>query len=105
MRQDAAMPPFHYLAMLRAQSNDQAALLRFLHSVKDDLRAVEIDTLGPAPAPLAKKANQHRMQLLLKSPSRQKLHASLTQLRAGLSHNKLARRVRWSLDVDPMDLS
>ena len=61
--------------------------------------------MGPAPAPLTREANQYRMQLLIKSPSRKALKSSLTQLREWLTISKLSNGVRWNVDVDPMDLS
>ncbi len=105
MRLQAAMPPYHFLAVMRVQGSDQATLLQFLHAVKDHLNAAEVDVLGPAPAPLARKADQHRMQLLMKSSSRKKLHAALTHMRDWLVKDKMSNRVRWNIDVDPMDLS
>lgn len=104
-RQQAGLPPFHYLAVIRAQSNAIASVLKFLHASKEHIQMHPITVMGPAPAPLARKANQHRMQLLLKSPSRQALKTALTQLREWLTINKLQNGVRWNIDVDPMDLS
>ena len=49
-------------------------------------------------------AGRYRAQLLLQSGSRQALHALLTPLVAALQNEPLARRVRWSLDVDPIEL-
>lgn len=105
MRQEAALPPYHFMAMIRAQSQDQKKLLVFLHAVKDHLHTPDITTLGPAPAPLARKAEQHRMQLLIKSPSRKILHTALTEMRSWLIKDKISNTVRWNIDVDPMDLS
>lgn len=105
MRQEATMPPYHFLAVMRAQGHDQSKLLHFLHAVKDHMHAAEVEILGPAPAPMARKADQHRMQLLMKSPSRKKLHAALTQMRSWLVTDKIGNNVRWNIDVDPMDLS
>ena len=105
MRQQAAMPPYHFLAVMRAQGPDQAKLLHFLHAVKDHLHATSVHVLGPAPAPLARKASQHRMQLLMKSSSRKQLHAALTHMRDWLVMDKIGNSVRWNIDVDPMDLS
>lgn len=104
-RQEAELPPFHYLALIRAQDKKAPRVLNFLHSVKQSLLNEGIKVLGPAPAPLARKADQHRMQLLLKSSSRKKLQLALTNLRAWLTMNKLNNNVRWNVDVDPMDLS
>ncbi len=105
-RQQAQLPPFHYLAVIRAQGRVIGSVLKFLHATKDQIRVHPITVMGPAPAPLARKDNQHRMQLLLKSSSRMVLKNSLTQLREWLTINtKLSNGVRWNVDVDPMDLS
>lgn len=104
-REQAALPPYHYLAVIHAQDKKSATLLSFLHQVKDYLHQQPIEVLGPAPAPLARKANQHRMQLLLKSSSRKLLQSTLTTLKEWLTMNKQTANVRWHVDVDPMDLS
>ncbi|WED42770.1 primosomal protein N' [Legionella cardiaca] len=105
LRQQTEFPPFHFLALIRAQDKSPSKVLHFLHVLKEQLLINGLTTLGPAPAPLARKANQHRMQLLLKSPSRKMLQIRLTQLREWLTINKLNTLVRWNVDVDPMDLS
>lgn len=104
-RQQAQLPPYHYLAVIRAQSTNTQSVLQFLLATKDHLKGQAIEALGPAPAPLARKNNQYRMQLLLKSPSRSLLNRLLTQLREWVTINKLTNNVRWNVDVDPMDLS
>jgi len=104
-RQEAQLPPFHYLAVIRAQANAVSTVLKFLHETKKQIQIHPISVMGPAPAPLARKANQHRMQLLIKSPTRKALKNTLTQLREWLTITKLKSGVRWNVDVDPMDLS
>jgi len=104
-RQQAELPPFHFLAVIRAQAKAVGTVLKFLHASKDQIQIHPISVMGPAPAPLPRKANQYRMQLLIKSPSRKALKSSLTQLREWLTINKLSNSVRWNVDVDPMDLS
>lgn len=104
-RQQAELPPFHFLAVIRAQGNTIAKVLRFMHAAKEQMQDHPLIVMGPAPAPLPRKANQHRMQLLVKSHSRKILNSSLTQLREWLTINKLSNGIRWNVDVDPMDLS
>lgn len=104
-RQQAQLPPYHYLAIIRAQGKIAEHVLRFLHLAKDHIKNHPIIVMGPAPAPMPRKANQYRMQLLLKSSSRKILKSCLTQLREWLAGNKLGNGVRWNVDVDPMDLS
>ncbi len=104
-RFQAQLPPFYFLAVIRAQSASQPRVLEFLQFCKTHLLTHSLTVMGPAPAPLARKANQHRMQLLIKSPSRKALGLALSQMREVLSSNKLSQSLRWSVDVDPMDLS
>jgi primosomal protein N' (replication factor Y) len=104
-RQQAELPPFHYLAVIRAQGKELSSVLKFLHAIKDQIVVHPITVMGPAPAPMPRKNHQHRMQLLVKSPTRKLLKHSLTQLREWLTITKLSNGVRWNVDVDPMDLS
>jgi len=59
---------------------------------------------GPIPAPMPKRAGMYRAQLLLSSPNRRALHAALEAALPEIYALPEARKVRWSLDVDPMDL-
>ena len=60
--------------------------------------------MGPIPAPMERVAGRSRAPLLLRSDSRSRLQAALTGWAAQLAELPSARRVRWSLDVDPVDL-
>ena len=105
LRQQAALPPYAFLAVIRAEGNIAARVLQFMHAVKTQLHTTGIQVLGPAPAPLARKASQHRMQLLIKSSSRHQRTSALTHMRDWLMGNKICSSVRWNIDVDPIDLS
>ncbi|WP_165485108.1 primosomal protein N' [Legionella rowbothamii] len=104
-RQQAQLPPYHYLAVIRAQGKISNSVLNFLRAMKEQMLKHPLTIMGPAPAPLPRKANQYRMQLLIKSPSRKVLKSSLTQLREWLTMNRLTNGIRWNVDVDPVDLS
>ncbi|PJD91652.1 MAG: primosomal protein N' [Legionella sp.] len=104
-RQEADLPPCSFLALLRVQGKQQEKILEFLYMIKQKLALSDLTLMGPAPAPLAKKAGHYRMQLLIKSASRQKLQSQLTLLRIQLQSNTLANGLRWNIDVDPIDLA
>lgn len=105
-RQQAALPPWQYLAVIRAEDKQIARVMDLLQTMKRYLcNYKDIQVLGPAPAPLARKAHQHRMQLLLKATTRKPLQMALTSMREWLTINKLCSNVRWNVDVDPQDLS
>ena len=59
---------------------------------------------GPMPAPMARRAGKARGQILLDATQRAPLHAALHDWLPKLQALKSARKVRWSLDVDPTDL-
>jgi len=63
-----------------------------------------VERYGPMPAPMPRRAGYQRTQLLLSSPARRPLHGVLDQVTPQIAGLPQARRVRWSLDVDPMDL-
>ncbi|MGQ3889192.1 primosomal protein N' [Legionella sp. CNM-1927-20] len=104
-REQAALPPYHYLAVIRAQHKQNERIEDFLKSIKSYLSEQSLQILGPAPAPLARKANLFRMQLLIKSSSRKHLHLALTTMREWIKITRQSQDIRWNIDVDPMDLS
>ncbi|MEM8815330.1 MAG: primosomal protein N' [Pseudomonadota bacterium] len=106
-RRLSGWPPYARLALLRAsahQRRDAAACLDVARRHLDGLQYEELRVLGPVDAPLARKAGRYRMQLLLESKRRQVLHAALASLTPVLEESKAARRARWSVDVDPIQL-
>ena len=53
---------------------------------------------------MARRAGRYRAQLLIQSSDRALLHAALADLRPALEDTRVARKVRWSIDVDPIEL-
>jgi len=109
-RKAAELPPFAHLALLRAEAAQPKLALDFLHNacqLAEKLQAQQgsgVELLGPIPAPMERRAGKHRAQLLLKAATRRELHRLLTPWLAALENQRGSTRVRWSLDVDPMDL-
>jgi primosomal protein N' (replication factor Y) len=63
-----------------------------------------IELHGPLPAPMPRRAGMHRAQLLVSTANRRALHGALDAGVPVLHGLPEARKVRWSLDVDPVDL-
>ncbi|MGJ4730949.1 primosomal protein N' [Luteimonas sp. SDU101] len=112
-REAAGFPPYAHLALLRAESKHAEPPMEFLRAVRRTLepagraRASAQDGLsisGPMPAPMPRRAGMHRAQLLLLAQSRRALHAALHDAVPAIHALTEARKVRWSLDVDPADL-
>jgi primosomal protein N' (replication factor Y) len=105
-RQAARLPPSTSLALLRAEATDEKLPLRFLEAVREQVEASkigQIEVWGPVPAAMERRAGRFRAQLLLQSDRRGNLQQLLSRLVRQLEQDKLARQVRWSVDVDPAD--
>lgn len=106
-RQQTRWPPFTRLAMLRSAAHrrdDAHAFLDAARRLLEDYGPLSMRILGPVDAPMARRAGRYRAQLLLQSGNRQELHSMLARLRPALEAEPHARRVRWSIDVDPVEL-
>lgn len=106
-REAAAWPPFSRLALIRANAVQRDHSHQFLDAARRQAEKLGLDNvrlLGPVNAPMERRAGRYRAQLLLQSGSRQALHDLLTRLVQELENMPAARRVRWSVDVDPIEL-
>jgi primosomal protein N' (replication factor Y) len=130
-RQQAGLPPFVFLALLRAEAPvlqaatdflDQAAQIgRELLGRTDDptvptpgvrpqARAAsagaatgpQVRVYDPVPMPMMRLAGKERAQLLIECESRAALHAFLRDWLARLS--EIRSPVRWLLEVDPQEI-
>ncbi len=105
-REAAGWPPFTHLALLRAEAPGAQEALWFLGetlSLAAELGHAGVTLLGPVPAPMPKRAGRFRAQLLLQADRRAPLHALLRVWLPAVAQLPAARKVRWSLDVDPLD--
>ncbi len=106
-RREARWPPFARIAVLRAEATGQAAPLRFLDSARaaaENLRSGDVELLGPAPAPMERRAGHYRAQLLLHAATHSQLQRLFIRWLPAVENLPEARKVRWSLDVDPLEL-
>jgi primosomal protein N' (replication factor Y) len=105
-REAMGLPPFGHLALLRAEAKSRDTVDTFLAAARRAFGTQQGVVLrGPLPAPMPRRAGFVRAQLLLESPQRGALQAALTPWIAAIHALPDARRVRWSIDVDPIDLA
>lgn len=106
-RQTSLLPPYSHLALVQAEAIASDYPLAFLNEIKQHATQLQnnVTVLGPIPALSPRRAGYYRAQLLLQASKRNDLHSllkPLTQLIPGLINH---RRVRWSLDVDPLEIT
>ncbi|MGF1699906.1 primosomal protein N' [Photobacterium makurazakiensis] len=109
-RKQAWLPPYTYLTLIRAEANQSEQVEQFLQQIRSIFESSPIfnqDTMvmGPNPAPLARRAGRYRWQLLLQAPDRKTLQQLLSVAKPAIQLLPLAKKIRWSIDVEPQDLT
>ncbi|WP_075793765.1 primosomal protein N' [Massilia putida] len=101
-RHQAALPPYMYQALLRAEAPELATAIEFLEAARDAVPSDTVVINEPIPMTMTRVHNVDRAQLLVESNSRPALQAFLNEWVDALRAMK--SRVRWSLEVDPLDI-
>jgi primosomal protein N' (replication factor Y) len=106
-RKEVGLPPFTRMVRIILRDQDQEKL----HRLSDDLSAAVnsavhevgegVAVKGPMPCPISRIAGYFRNQLVLVSPSAQKLQRVLAHVRKAKA---LAKSDRIAVDVDPTSL-
>ena len=113
-RDMAAMSPFGYSALVRAEARTQEAAQAFLTAASESAdglsdavpgfeHIIPLITLYPAvPMTIQRIANVERAQMLVESHSRKALQQFLSQWQGILQTTKQKGMIRWAVDVDPL---
>ncbi|MFL7010361.1 primosomal protein N' [Enterovibrio norvegicus] len=109
-RHQAQLPPFSFFGLIRAESHQSDMVEQFLQQARTVLDASPLEddgcaVMGPAPAPLHRRAGRYRWQLIFQAPSRKMLQQRLSIALQAIRQLPLSKKVRWSLDIEPQDMS
>ena len=105
-RRQTGWPPFSHLAVFRAEAVERERVFDFLKRLKRQCGPDQagLSVLGPTPDRMERREGRYRAQLLIRADARGALHAKLRSCLDALAGWREARRVRWSIDVDPAEL-
>ncbi len=100
------MPPYSTVAILRATSPSPESCYKFLDKANNLLNDKKnIYVIGPLPSiPLKVKGNT-RNHLIIKSDTRTYLNRVLNYLTYEIQTWSETKKVKWSYDIDPYDMS
>jgi primosomal protein N' (replication factor Y) len=103
-REQAGFPPFVFQVLLRAEDRLESEVYHFLKQAREMAKglAMPVEIYGVVAAVMAKRANHFRAQLLVQSDTRKGLQQFLRDWRP-LIETLPAKKIRWSLDIDPLD--
>ena len=109
-RKLAQLPPYSYMANVRSEAADTEVAIEFLRHCRQRAEcllpaAPGISYLGPLPAIMEKRSGRFRHILNIYCTDRQKLQKLIEKLCLEAESLPIAKRVRWSVDVDPQDMS
>ncbi len=109
-RRQVNLPPFGALALIRVEDKNPQKAQEFLTKIRQLAEQLappspQCSYLGPIPALLEKRNHFYRYQLHLRCNGKGQLQQLLKPLMAALQQWPEANRLRWSLDVDPQDLT
>ena len=106
-RREAGWPPYSRLALLRAEAKDRAALDEFLRSAAHSGQGLDetaVKILGPAAALIARRADHYRAHLLIETGARSTLQRFLCRWLPKVENLPGPSGLRWSIDVDPLEV-
>ncbi len=109
-RKSAALPPFSYMALLKAEDPNINNAINLLEKTKKMVAETaqmsdhSVELLGPIPASMSRKAGVHRAHLLLTSENRPALQRTTQQICHWLNNNRWGKS-RWMMDVDPIEIN
>jgi primosomal protein N' (replication factor Y) len=101
------LPPYSYQALIRAEGHKLEYAVNFLNAIKSEIakeRDSNFKILGPVSAPMERRLGKYRVQLLLQANKRSLLQKCLNYLVPKIEIYPLANKIRWSLDIDPIDM-
>ncbi len=114
-RQTMQFPPARFFALLRAEANDFSQVQQFLASAGNAARQLlttqlkstdlkhEVMIYDPIRPQMERLKNMERGQLLLQANSRADLQRLLKNWMPQIHDFPIAKKVRWSLDIDPLE--
>ena len=104
-RQANQLPPFCFHCLIRAESPQKQIAMDFLEDIaRESWSDNSVELLGPVAPTMEKRKGKYRAQLLFSSQSRKLLHSAVAAKILVAEKSRLSKRVRWSVDVDPIEL-
>ena len=100
------MPPYSTVAILRASSPSSESCYKFLDKANNLLNNKKnIYVVGPLPSIPSKVKGNTRNHLIIKSDKRTYLNRVLRYLTYEIQTWSETKKVKWSYDIDPYDMS
>jgi primosomal protein N' (replication factor Y) len=104
-REQVQFPPYVFMALLRAEANDYSLVQQFLQQAFELARSFESQVLvyDPVRPQMERLKGMERAHVLMQASHRPALQQLLKHLCAQLRGLPIAAKVRWAVDVNPLE--
>jgi primosomal protein N' (replication factor Y) len=104
-RRELSFPPYTHHVVLRAEALKRELVDEFLGAAARAAHSLQstVEIYEPVPAPIARVAGRERGHLLVQAATREALQRFLDAWEPAIAQAQPGQ-VRWTLDVDPLDL-
>jgi primosomal protein N' (replication factor Y) len=101
----AELSPFVFLVLLKAEAHQLTHVMQFLNEamIKAQNLSTQVTVYNPVRPIMERLKGMERAQLLLQASSRVFLQKLLDDWVPYLRENKFGQKVKWVVDVDPLD--
>ena len=109
-RSQASFPPYTFLALWRTEANSKEQSEQCLKKIRTEglnllkTNNLELEIMDVVSSPMEKLAGRYRFQLLVRSQNRIQLHQLLKPWIKVVESSSWSNRIRWSIDIDPIDM-
>ena len=101
LRREARLPPFSHWSVIRVEGERMEETEEMIKQLMADVPENGVEKMGPVAAPIERIDNRYRFQGVIHSSRRQNLRQALDVIERTRSKTK---RIRWSIDIDPIEL-
>lgn len=104
-REQVQFPPYVFTALLRAEAHDYALVQRFLQLAFQQARSLSAAVMvyDPVRPQMERLKGMERGYILMHARQRPALQKLLTQLVLHLRAQTISAKVRWAVDVNPLE--
>jgi primosomal protein N' (replication factor Y) len=104
-RELAELSPFAFLVLLKAEAHQLTHVMQFLNDAMKKAQDLShhVTVYNPVRPIMERLKGMERAQLVLQSNSRVALQKLLDDWVPYLRENKLGQKVKWNIDVDPLE--
>ena len=107
IRKSCALPPYTHMVLVRARAHQQHHAQQFLANIRNKVaknNLSNLNLLGPIPSLIERKAGMYQNQLIIIASNRSLIQQHIKSWTQMIHKLPLAKRVRWDIEVDPLEM-